>query len=389
MSKHPRKKRAKRSTKKHGRQRRQLLMKEVRALYQPGLAGSDPDPEWHVELEEDLGVAPRRGRGKGYTPSSRPDAAPPAAPSDSRPAGQELRGRVVAVFSGACRVARGDHDFECILPSDIARDQRAAVAVGDDVVFAAHGAGAYRLRRVLPRRTILSRPDPHNPRRERVIAANIDIAVHVASVVEPPLCPALVDRYLIAVERGGADAVICVNKIDLIVDDSERQRQLERLACYRRRVKEILPTSAVTGEGMDALRTLLAGKITVFVGHSGVGKSSLLNALSPGLGAVTARTRAGKGRHTTTRSSFYRINGDSRVIDTPGIRELGLWKLTTCELRAYFPDFDQHTADCRFNNCSHSHEPDCGVRAAVDSGGVSQARFDTYLRILDSLAPGD
>ncbi len=397
MSKHPRRKRAKRSAKNHGRQRRQLLLKEVRELYQPGSADSDPDAAWHAGLEDELDVPARRGRGKGGSLPSRPttavavpeEGAAPEAGKRNPVAGPELRGRIVAISSGACRVVASGRDFYCILPSELARDQRAAVAVGDEVVFAAHGAGSYRLRRVLPRRTVLSRPDPHNPRREQVIAANIDVAVHVASVVEPPLRPALVDRYLIAVERGGADTVICVNKIDLLADDAERQRQLERLACYRRRAREILPTSAVTGEGLGALGALLAGKTAVFVGHSGVGKSSLLNALSPGLGAATARTSGGKGRHTTTRSCFYRIEGDCRVIDTPGIRELGLWQLTTCELRAYFPDFNQHAAGCRFNNCSHSHEPDCEVREAVNSGAVAQARFDTYLRILASLESGD
>ncbi len=405
MTRRPRRRRAKRSTSGRGRQRRQLLTKEIRERYTPGSTDGDPDAEWHAGLEEELDAQPRRG-GRGEPSPAPDDGGPP--PAGKPAAGPELRGRVVAVSSGACRVETDDKsprrgadetrprrgatgtEVDCILPSDLARDQRAAVAVGDRVVFTAHGAGSHRIRQVLERRTTLSRPDPHNPRLERVIAANIDVAVHVASVVEPPLRPALIDRYLIAIERGGAEAVICVNKIDLLAVPAERRRQLEQLDSYRRLGLEILPTSAVTGEGLDALHTLLAGKTAVFAGHSGAGKSSLLNALDPDSGAATAGTGGrGKGRHTTTRSSLYRLEGDIRIIDTPGIRELGLWQLTTQELRAYFPDFEPHAVGCRFNDCSHRHEPDCAVRQAVESGDVARARFETYLRILASLESGD
>ncbi len=384
MRKRPRRKRAKRSAQVHDRQRRQQLSKEVRELYPPGSAGSDPDDEWHAGLEEP--ESRRRDRSR-----TRPAGTPAGNESDDAATGPELRGRVIAVWSGACRVESNDRGFDCVLPSDLAREQRTAVAVGDEILFAAHGADCHRVRRVLPRRTTLSRPDPHNPRRERVIAANIDVAVHVASVVEPPLRPTLIDRYLIAIERGGAEAVVCVNKVDLLADAAGRRRELERLESYQDLVTNILPVSAMTGEGLSDLRALLAGKTAVFVGHSGVGKSSLLNALSPGLDTATARLAGSRasGRHTTTRSNLYHLPGDIRIIDTPGIREFGLWQLTAEELRAYFPDFDRHAASCRFNDCSHSHEPDCGLREAVDAGKVARLRFDTYLRILDSLESGD
>ncbi len=390
MPKRPRRRRAKRSTKGHDRQRRQQLSKEIRELYPPGSTDSDPDAEWHAGLEDDLDAELRRGAARPRSPSrtGMPDADVPAPEAREKNLASELAGRVVAVSSGACRVrSDGAQTFDCILPSDLARDQRAAVAVGDRVVFSAHGAGSHRVRRVLERRTTLSRPDPHNPRLERVIAANIDVAVHVASVVEPPLRPTLIDRYLIAIDRGGAEAVVCVNKIDLLVDDDERRQQLERLAPYRRLTREILPTSATTGEGLDVLRTILAGKTAVFVGHSGVGKSSLLNALAPETdAAIGGTTNRGKGRHTTTRSSLYRLAGNIRIIDTPGIREFGLWELSPQELRAYFPEFDRHATSCRFNDCSHSHEPDCAVRRAVESGDVDRPRFETYHRILATLA---
>ena len=380
MSKRPRSRKVKRSGRGHGRRRRQQLTREVRELYPEAPAGDD---DWHADLG--LEPEPRRSGGK-----ARPAEVRNGSEADRRttadPDAEERRGRVVAVVSGACTVDRDGESFECVLPSELARDQRSAVAVGDRVTFAEAGDGVYRLARVLPRSTILSRPDPQNPRLERVIAANIDVAVHVASVVDPPLKPALIDRYLVAIDRGGAEAVICVNKVDLLAGDDQRRRELEPLDAYRPQVPTIIATSAVTGEGLGQLTAVLDGKTAVVVGHSGVGKSSLLNALDPDLDAATAETVGGKGRHTTTRSSLYRLAGGARVIDTPGIRELGLWQLSPEELRAYFPDFEAYAAGCRFNDCSHSHEPDCGVRSAAEAGDLDGGRFETYLRILESLA---
>ena len=303
----------------------------------------------------------------------------------------QRQGRIVNLSSGACRVESDGEEVDCILPSDLARDQQAAVAVGDEVVFSTHGEHAHRLCRVLPRRTTLSRPDPRNHRRQRVIAANIDIAVHVASVVEPPLRPALIDRYLIAIERGGAAAAICVNKIDLLPTAEARREVMDRLRGYAHLAGAILPCSAVTGEGLERLRGLLAGRTAVLVGHSGVGKSSLLNALDPDLGAGIGQVSValGKGRHTTTRSNLYRLAGDIRIVDTPGIRELGLWQLEAPELDTYFPEFAPLARQCRFSDCRHSHEPACAVRAAAETDEHLLARYQTYRRILSSLDCGD
>ncbi len=354
----------------------------MRELYRPQPSPGEEDAAWHAGLDDEL-ATPRRGAARRGSADDRDRPEP----KSTGPLGPERTGTVVQVTSGACRVERESGEVDCVLPSSLARGQRAAVAVGDEVVFSAHGDGIHRVERVLPRRTTLSRPDPLNARLERVIAANVDVAVHVASVVEPPLRPALIDRYLIAIGRGGAEAAVCVNKIDLLEDSAARRQQLERLDPYRELGVTILPCSAVTGEGLDRIRALLAGRTAVFVGHSGVGKSSILNALDPGLEAATGPVsdRRGTGQHTTSRSSLYRLKNGIRVIDTPGIRELGLWRLTAEELRAHFPDFDEHAARCRFADCSHSHEPDCGVRAAAHEGAVARARFDTYLRILGSL----
>ncbi len=392
MRKRPRRRRPKRSGANGAGQRRQKLSRRVRELYRPDLADDPEAAEWHAELEGEL-ARPGRGRGRQKTRSGErasDEAGVLDERDDEQATGSESTGRVIAISSGSCRVQCGEEALDCVLPSDLARNQRAVLAVGDRVAFATHGA-SHRLRRVLPRRTVLSRPDPRNPRDERVIAANIDIAVHVESVAQPPLRPALVDRYLIAIARGGADAAVCVNKMDLLSGTEERLRELAKLAPYRALGLSILPCSAKTGEGLDDLHKLLAKRTAVFVGHSGVGKSSILNALAPGLDADTGAVtrRSGTGRHTTTRSSLYRLEDGIRVIDTPGIREFGLWQLTEDELAAYFADFEEHAARCRFRDCAHTHEPDCGVRAAVEAGELSAARHEAYLRIRASLASGD
>lgn len=399
MRKRPRRRRPKRSGPSGDGQRRQKLSRKVRELYRPEAEGDAEAPDWHEELEGEL-ERPVRGRARARgarQPTGAADAKEPGAePGGSAPGtdaadrGGARTGRVVAISSGSCRVLDGERAVDCVLPSELARDQRSAVAVGDRVVYSAHG-DSHRLRRVLPRSTVLSRPDPQNPRHERVIAANIDIAVHMESVVRPPLRPALIDRYQIAIARGGAEAAVCVNKMDLLATPEERRRELDKLVPYRELGLPILPCSAKTGEGIEELRALLAGRTAVFVGHSGVGKSSLLNALAPGLDADTGAVtrRSGTGRHTTTRSSLYRLADDIRIIDTPGIREFGLWQLTEDELAAYFEDFGPHAECCRFNDCAHVHEPECGVRAAVEAGDLPAARYEAYLRIRASLGSGD
>lgn len=393
MAKRIRKKRPKRSS--QPRQGQQLSQ-QVRGLYSPG---DDADAEWAQDFEvppsdkrpprsaqtrNDSGKRSNQGEtGQGETGQG---AAGQGATGQGT-AGQDdgLRGEVVTLFSGLSQVESAGQVYECVLPSRLAQDQQSAVAVGDQVVFAAHGE-SHRISRVLPRRTVLSRPDPHNPRLERVVAANVDVVVQVASVVKPPLRLPLIDRYLIAIERGGARPLLCVNKIDLLGED-ELARELEQLEDYRRMGLPIFPCSASQDQGIDRLREALSGHTSVFVGHSGVGKSSLLLALAPDLEVAIGQLsqRFAQGTHTTTRSRLYRLAGDVRLIDTPGIREMGLWKMTSDELRFYFPDFDEVAADCRFSNCTHTHEPHCAVRLATRDGRLSKARYATYRRILESL----
>jgi ribosome biogenesis GTPase len=294
-------------------------------------------------------------------------------------------GTVIAIGPRSAEVVLDGRVLTCLLAKEIADKQQSEIAVGDLVEIEQRGEHTAIIQAVRPRRSKLSRPDPDRNVHERVIVANVDIVVVVVSVVSPPLHPRLIDRYLIAIRRGGAEAVICVNKADLL-SETELEAELEVLQPYDRLGIPIVRCSAAERRGSDQLRELLNGKVSAFVGHSGVGKSSLLNALKPELKLEVGSVSEGYGRgtHTTTRSTMWDLGEDTKIIDTPGVRSFGLWKLRAEELPWYFPEFAA-IGGCKFRDCAHSHEPDCGVKAAVESGEISRDRYDTYLRILASL----
>ena len=262
------------------------------------------------------------------------------------------------------------------------------VAVGDLVLLEKRADCSFRLVGAAARQTILSRPDPGNPRKELVLAANVDVTVIVASVAEPAFRPGLVDRFLISIQRGGITPILAVNKMDLL-DSEEAARTLEEaLAPFEELGLEVFRVSAANGSGLAELRARLQGETCVLVGHSGVGKSTILNGIDPERERSTGSGREfdGKGRHTTTASELSFLPGGTRLIDTPGIRTLGLWKIDPADLVDYFPDFSDFTAHCRFRNCSHIVEPDCGVKAAVEEGDLTEARYDVYVRFHGELS---
>jgi len=204
-------------------------------------------------------------------------------------------------------------------------------------------------------------------------------------VKAPPLRPRLIDRFLIAIQRGGARPVICVNKIDLL-EPPEREAELRRLDVYRDLGVPVVGCSTRTGEGLAELRGAVLGKLSALVGHSGVGKSSILNALDERLTLATNTLhKRGTGRHTTTASTLYDCGGDTYLIDTPGIREFGLWDLDRDSLRDYFPEFEEPAESCRFTDCTHVHEPVCEVKRRVEEGTLNRARYETYLRLYEDL----
>ncbi len=255
-----------------------------------------------------------------------------------------------------------------------------SLVVGDEVTVGMVGDQLCVLS-VRPRRTKLSRPDVNDSNIEKLIVANVDSVLIVVSVVSPPLHPRLIDRYLIAIQNGGAKPLICVNKIDLLEDMTE----LEVLEPYRKIGIPVIQCSTRDTLGIDELRDLLQGQMVVFVGHSGVGKSSLINAFAPELNLVTGGISEGYGRgtHTTTVSSLHRLPHGTTLVDTPGIRSFGLWSVTQNEIERSFPEFVG--LQCKFNDCTHTKEPGCGVLEAVASGAVSGDRYSTFLRLRDEL----
>lgn len=293
---------------------------------------------------------------------------------------------VFSVSSGRCRVLRDGEDLDCVVPPELAVRQKSMLAVGDRVRVSDE-SGVWKLQAVLPRRTVLARPDPLHKHMQRLVAANVDVVIHVVSLKSPPLRPRLIDRFLIAIQRGGAKPVVCVNKIDLL-DAAERDREIPKLAPYLGLGVPVIGCSTKTGEGLEQLRGEVDGRMAALVGHSGVGKSSILNALdlSLELATNTLNRKRGTGRHTTTASTLYDFGGGTYLIDTPGIREFGLWDLDRESLRDYFPEFEEPAQSCRFTNCTHVHEPDCQVKALVESGELSEARYETYERLWNDLA---
>jgi ribosome biogenesis GTPase len=228
---------------------------------------------------------------------------------------------------------------------------------------------------------MLSRPDVRRGDVEHVMAANVDRLAIVASAADPAFTPGLVDRMLAVASWCRLEALLVVNKIDLAAEEPPET------ATYRAVGVPVIATSARRGDGVEALRDALRGRTTVVAGHSGVGKSSLLNAVQPGLaldvGAVNEVS--GRGTHTTTAATWTPLDGGGAVIDTAGVREFGLFGIPARDVGWLFPDLAAAARSCRFPDCSHVHEPDCAVRAAVEGGRVAEFRYASYLRILEGM----
>jgi ribosome biogenesis GTPase len=279
-------------------------------------------------------------------------------------------------------VQAGGDALDAALPADLTRRQQSGLAVGDEVLLEPLGEG-HRVTAVLPRRSLLTRADPHDSRRARAIAANIDVVVVMVAAKAPPLHPRLIDRYLVAVERSGARAALAVNKVDLLTD-AERGEVLDLLQPYLGLPIPVVLCSVTTGEGIEDLRDVLAGATCVFVGQSGVGKSSLLNALHEEAAAKTGAVRGGdgRGRHTTSASSLYELPGGVRVIDTPGIRSFSVDDADALTIADGFAEFAPYAARCRYRDCAHTREPGCAVKAAVDDGAITRSRYASYRKLL-------
>jgi ribosome biogenesis GTPase len=291
-----------------------------------------------------------------------------------------LPGRVTSVH-GLTSVVRTEdgREWSCAvrrLLKSLAIDQRNVVVAGDRVWFRPAGVAEGIIERVEPRQGVINRASKG---RQHVIAANVDQLLIVGSAAEPNLKPGLIDRFLATAEKSHIRAVVCINKIDLI-DPAD----LAPLAgVYGQMGYPVLLLSATTGFGIDRLRRLLRGRDTALAGQSGVGKSSLLNAVEPQLGlrvrAVSEETQ--KGKHTTTTAQLIPLEMGGFVFDTPGIRQFQLWDVTPEEVANYFRDLRSYVGRCRYPDCTHMHEDHCAVKHAVADGRVDVRRYESYCGI--------
>lgn len=262
------------------------------------------------------------------------------------------------------------------------------VAVGDRVDVEAENALEHTaiITGIESRRNYINRQSPRFKHQHHIVAANLDQSLLIATLREPRTSQGFIDRFLVACEMYHVPAVVVFNKSDRY-RDKEQDAFLRLKDMYERAGYRVLLTSAETGEGLVELGTLLHGRTTLVSGHSGVGKSTLLNRLLPGGQLRTGDISgwSGKGQHTTTFAEMFDLPGGGRIIDTPGIREFGLVDLERAELSHYFPEMRERLAGCHFNNCKHRDEPGCAVKQAVADREISEERYLSYLNILDSI----
>jgi ribosome biogenesis GTPase len=301
-----------------------------------------------------------------------------------------LPGLITKSQSGFFQVHTESGDYTCQLRGKLKQHRRATdlAAIGDRVEISLQEDGTGMIETVAPRTRVLSRQAPGRGGRgstrqeagaEQVMLANPDQVVLVFACAQPAPHLRMLDRFLVVAEVNSLPAIICANKADLI--SPEAARGLFDL--YRGLGYSVVYTSAVSGQGLEEFKQLLGGKLSVLSGPSGVGKSSLLNRLQPGLGlqarAVSQATF--KGRHTTVYSELLPLEGGGYVADTPGIRSLGLWDVEPEELDAYFVEIKPYVGLCEFGDCTHMSEPGCAVRQAVERGEIARSRYDSYRRL--------
>jgi len=295
------------------------------------------------------------------------------------------RGRVLSIYTDGIMVYAHQKKYLCTLRGRLKQEQTRSknlIVVGDFVAFqkASHDEGV--IASIEKRRSVLARKSS-NKQKMQLMAANIDQVLIVASMVDPILDPTLIDRAIIAARKGNMRPVIVLNKMDLV--DTKEEEYREFINGYQGLRIPILQISCRTGQGIEALMQKMKKKVSVFAGLSGVGKSSLINAacnLDLAINEVADKT--GRGRHTTTRAHLIRLESGGWCIDTPGIQNFGVWELTQQDLVDHYRDLGRFASNCQYSRCTHTHEPDCAVKRAVEANKLSSLRYRSYLKLLKS-----
>lgn len=283
-----------------------------------------------------------------------------------------MKGVVVKNENGYFSVqAENGKKYECKVRGRL-KKTRYNLLVGDSVDIEEVSPNQGAIEEILPRRNQLKRP----------FVANIDQVVLVVAAHDPDINLLLLNRLLVMVEDANIPIVLCINKWDL--NDDVTKKIVED---YKEIGYKVITTSTITGEGVDELKSLLSNKITTFAGPSGVGKSSLLNAVQPEFkfqtGQVSKKTK--RGKHTTRHASLYALDNVSFIIDTPGFSAIDFSQISETRLATLFPEFEKYINDCKFYPCSHVHEPICGVKNALENGKINKDRYSAYISILDEV----
>ncbi|NTS42467.1 ribosome small subunit-dependent GTPase A [Flavisolibacter sp. BT320] len=262
------------------------------------------------------------------------------------------------------------------------------IAVGDKVAFEKENEaeGTVTITKIYDRKNYVARQSPRAKHQHHIVSANLDQSLLLATIKDPRTSQGFIDRFLVACEMYHVPAIVVFNKTDLYKDKEwevyHRLKQVYETVGYK-----VFPISIKKEEGLDDVKAMLQGKITLISGHSGVGKSTFINAVLPGAKIRTQDVSgwSGKGLHTTTFAEMYDLPGAGNIIDTPGMREFGLVDVEKEELSGYFPEMRQRLNDCQFNNCQHLAEPGCAIKQAVIDGEIDEDRYVSYVNILESL----
>ncbi len=361
------------------------------------------DLDKHLDIEEDFFSIDKKSHRKlrkelsakdrsKYKKTDRDKQAPNQDVLDKFSKEGYFTGRVISIIADSILVEDPNGEVVCHIKGSLKQEKtekKNLVAVGDIVIFEKTTPSTGVIVHIKPRYSILSRADNLRRNKEQIIAVNIDILFIVCSAVMPGLKPSLIDRYIIAARQGNMHPIIVINKIDLlkqkpeIIDEPSYQKQLEIYAEFSRVYSKldipIIEISCTTGEGLDNLRAAMEKKTSVFSGQSGVGKTSLINKiLGTNLKTAEIVAKTYKGSHTTTTATLIPLDHESFCIDTPGIRSFGIWQITQQDLDQYFKEFLAYKHLCKYQNCAHLQEPNCGVKEAVEEGLISPLRYQSY-----------